>query len=163
MYLRTSDAGSQYRCGQVGRGIQPPSTPHAPPQTHQPKKHLKRQFFHFLTQGRMVGQSIYRVACPQLKMSTVVVVVRLEQQTTDLRVNLYWDNQHLVQEKDFFCTACEIFCIAYLLCEIFCMSIQYHTRHSEPLQGSEHHPQRLSVSPLRSQHQPQVLSLTCFT
>ena len=25
--LRTSDAGSQYRCGRVGRGIQPPSTP----------------------------------------------------------------------------------------------------------------------------------------
>ena len=27
----TSDAGSQYRCGRVGRGSQPPSTPNAPP------------------------------------------------------------------------------------------------------------------------------------
>ena len=26
----TSDAGSRYRCGRVGRGIQPPSIPHAP-------------------------------------------------------------------------------------------------------------------------------------
>ena len=25
--MKTSDAGSQYRCGQVGRGIQPPFTP----------------------------------------------------------------------------------------------------------------------------------------
>ena len=34
---QTSDAGSQYRCGRVGRGIQPPSKPHSPPsytQTH---------------------------------------------------------------------------------------------------------------------------------
>ena len=27
----TSDAGTQYRCGRVGRGSQPPSTPNAPP------------------------------------------------------------------------------------------------------------------------------------
>ena len=27
----TSDAGSKYRCGRVGRGSQPPSTPNAPP------------------------------------------------------------------------------------------------------------------------------------
>ena len=27
----TSDSGSQYRCGWVGRGIQPPSTPQPPP------------------------------------------------------------------------------------------------------------------------------------
>ena len=30
----TGDAGSQYYCGRVGRGIQPPSTPHAPTPTH---------------------------------------------------------------------------------------------------------------------------------
>ena len=29
----TSDAGSQYRCGRVGRGIQPPSTPKPIPYT----------------------------------------------------------------------------------------------------------------------------------
>ena len=28
--ISTSDAGSQYRCGRVGRGIQPPSIPHTP-------------------------------------------------------------------------------------------------------------------------------------
>ena len=36
----TSDAGSQYRCGQVGRGIQLPSTPHSPLPTHISEKHL---------------------------------------------------------------------------------------------------------------------------
>ena len=30
----TGDAGSQYRCGRVGRGIQPPSAPHTPHQLH---------------------------------------------------------------------------------------------------------------------------------
>ena len=30
---KISDAGSQYRCGRVGRGIQPQSTPQLPPQT----------------------------------------------------------------------------------------------------------------------------------
>ena len=34
----TSDAGSQYRCGRVGRGIQPPSTPHGPTINTQTKK-----------------------------------------------------------------------------------------------------------------------------
>ena len=44
---RTSDAGSQYRCGWVGRGIQPPSISHAP-HTYT-KNHRKRSFSHFLT------------------------------------------------------------------------------------------------------------------
>ena len=43
--ISTSDAGSQYRCGRVGRGIQPPSTPHAPPPTHIPKKTSKTLVF----------------------------------------------------------------------------------------------------------------------
>ena len=30
--LITSDAGSQYRCGRVGRGIQPQASPPPPPQ-----------------------------------------------------------------------------------------------------------------------------------
>ena len=30
--LKTSDAGSQYRCGRVGRGIQPPASPQPHPQ-----------------------------------------------------------------------------------------------------------------------------------
>ena len=52
---RTSDAGSQYRCGRVGRGSQPPSTPNAPTNppsnTHTHKKLLKRSFSHFSTRG----------------------------------------------------------------------------------------------------------------
>ena len=47
---QTSDAGSRYRCGRVGRGIQPPSTPqvpHGPNDMH--KMHLKRSFLHFST------------------------------------------------------------------------------------------------------------------
>ena len=39
-FLKTSDAGSQYCCGQVGRGIQPPSTTHTPLPTHITKKNM---------------------------------------------------------------------------------------------------------------------------
>ena len=74
----TSDAGSQYRCGRVGRGIQPPSTPHAPPPTHIPKKISKTLVFPLFdswvtdrrTDGRTDGRTdkaSCRVACPQLK------------------------------------------------------------------------------------------------
>ena len=69
----TSDAGSQYCCGWVGRGSQPPSSPNAPPNllsnsdTHE--KHLKRCFFTFWLElkdgqtngpmdGPMDGQSL---------------------------------------------------------------------------------------------------------
>ena len=41
----TSDAGSQYRWGRVGRDIRSPSPPNAPPPTHT----LKRSFLHFWT------------------------------------------------------------------------------------------------------------------
>ena len=40
---KTSDAGSQYRCGRVGRGAHTPSPPH----TNIHKKYLKISFFHF--------------------------------------------------------------------------------------------------------------------
>ena len=71
-------AGSQYRCGRVGRGIQPPFTP-PPPHSNVPKKYLKRSFSHFLTRwpptdrrtnGPMDGRTdkaSYRIACAQLK------------------------------------------------------------------------------------------------
>ena len=46
--LKTSDAGSQYRCGRVGKGVQPPSTPQPPHKhTNIRKKYLKRSFPHF--------------------------------------------------------------------------------------------------------------------
>ena len=42
-----NDAGSQYRCGRVGRGILPPSIPHAP--LTYTKNYLKCSFSHFST------------------------------------------------------------------------------------------------------------------
>ena len=69
--------GSKYRCGWVGRGIQPPSTPNAPPlqtQTHTQKasKTLVFPLFDSIMDGQTDGQTdrrtdSYRVACPQLK------------------------------------------------------------------------------------------------
>ena len=44
----TSDAGSQYRCGQVGRGIQPPNSLQ-PQRTNIHKKYLKRLSYCFWT------------------------------------------------------------------------------------------------------------------
>ena len=73
MALKTSDAGSRYRRRRVGRGIKPPSIPHA---SHIHKIHLKRSFSHFSTrvQGptdrptdQRMDKASYRVACPQLK------------------------------------------------------------------------------------------------
>ena len=54
--LETSDAGSQYCCGRVGRGSQPPSTPNAPPNPPFQPKHihknvLKGLFSHFSTRA----------------------------------------------------------------------------------------------------------------
>ena len=78
----TSDAGSQYRCGRVGRGIQPPSTPKPTPNTQTYAKSIKNaRFLTFQlddpgrtdgpmdrrTNGRTDKVS-YRVACPQLKI-----------------------------------------------------------------------------------------------
>ena len=65
---------SQYRYGRVGRGILPPSTPHAP--LTYTKNHLKCSFSHFSTHvheptdqptDRQTDKASYRVACPQLK------------------------------------------------------------------------------------------------
>ena len=78
----TSDTGSEYGRRRLGRGIQPPSTPQAPPPTLIPKKNLKCSFSNFQlmgygrTDGRTDGRSDRRtdgrtkpliVACPQLK------------------------------------------------------------------------------------------------
>ena len=41
----TSDAGSQYRCGRVGRGFQPPSTPIPIPNTQTYTKSIKNARF----------------------------------------------------------------------------------------------------------------------
>ena len=81
LMTETSDAGSQYRCGRVGRGIQPQSTPHTPTintQTHPQhsntqKKYQKCSFSHFSTRwplptNQRTDKASYRVACPQLKM-----------------------------------------------------------------------------------------------
>ena len=63
---KKSDAGSQYRCGRVGRGIQPLSTPQPTPytQTH-PKSIESARFPTFQldhhdgrTDGRTDGQSL---------------------------------------------------------------------------------------------------------
>jgi len=65
--LLTSDAGSQYRCGLVGRGIQTPSDKHA-------KSIQNARFFSFrlvFTDGR-TDKASYRVACPQQKKRWVL-------------------------------------------------------------------------------------------
>ena len=68
---KTSDAGSQYRCGRVGRGIQLPSTPQTPFHTQTYIKSI--QNVHFSTfrldhHDQRMDKASYRVACPQLKM-----------------------------------------------------------------------------------------------
>ena len=42
---KTSDAGSQYRCGWVGRVIQPPSTSQLPPHTQTHTKSIQNTLF----------------------------------------------------------------------------------------------------------------------
>ena len=83
--LKTSDAGSQYCCGWVGRGIQPPSTPQSPSHTRTYTKSIKNCRFstfrldhHGPTDQRTDGpmdqltdKASYRVACPQLKIRNV--------------------------------------------------------------------------------------------
>ena len=49
---RTSDAGPQYRCGQVGRGIRPSSAPHTPIHTQKHLKHSYSTRVHGPTDGR---------------------------------------------------------------------------------------------------------------
>ena len=81
--VETSDAGSQYCCGRVDRGIQPRFTHQLPPHTQTYTKSIQNaRFFHFLTQslrtdGRTntdqqtdehTEKASYRAACPQLKM-----------------------------------------------------------------------------------------------
>ena len=71
---KTCDAGSQYRCGRVGRGIQAPSTPQSTSYTHTYTKNIENARFQLdhhggptrRTDGWM-DKASYRVACPQLK------------------------------------------------------------------------------------------------
>ena len=74
--MRTSDVRSQYRCGRVGRGIQPPSTPNAllPPHTHtHTPMHLKSSFLHISTRvhrpmgGRTDRQSLLKICVSATK------------------------------------------------------------------------------------------------
>ena len=72
------NAGSQYRCGRVGRGSQPLNTP-SNTDTYT-KSFREHSFSHFLTRAhgpadrwtnghtdRQMDKASYRVACPQLK------------------------------------------------------------------------------------------------
>ena len=75
---KTSDAGSRYRCGRVGRGIKPPPHPTPsppPPHTHNHNYSIINASFQFSrfrlkrdgpTDQRM-DRASYRAACPQLK------------------------------------------------------------------------------------------------
>ena len=81
----TSDAGSQYRCGRVGRGSQPPSTPNTHSNTDTYTRSFKTLVFLLFdscswtngptdqqTDGptdQRTDKASYRVACPQLKIS----------------------------------------------------------------------------------------------
>ena len=70
--MRTSDAGSQYCCGRVRRGFQPPSTPQYPLPTNIHKKYLKRLsscFWTIISTYRTniwTDKAFYWVVCPQL-------------------------------------------------------------------------------------------------
>ena len=73
--FRTSDAGSQYRCGRMGRGSQPPSTPNNP--------HTQKAFTTIVFQvfdsrwrtdqrtNRRTDKASYKIACPQLKTNMI--------------------------------------------------------------------------------------------
>ena len=68
---KTSGAGSQYRCGRVGRGSQPPSKPNTLSNTDTYTKSFKTLVFPLFnscsrTNGR-TNKASYSVACPQLK------------------------------------------------------------------------------------------------
>ena len=51
----TSDAGSQYRCGRMGRGIQPPSTPQTPLHTHTYIESIQNAHFSTLPLDHLYG------------------------------------------------------------------------------------------------------------
>ena len=81
----TSDAGSQYRCGRMGRGSQPPSTPNTPPNPPPNTNTCTKSFLNtclppfqlnqYRGTDRLMDQwtnkptdkASYKVACPQLK------------------------------------------------------------------------------------------------
>ena len=91
---KTSDAGSQYRCGRVGRGIQPPSTPQPTPNTQTYTKSIENARFptfqlddHGPTDGRTDKASY---------------TVRLIKKITTFRLvlySLYSTNQIVIYER----------------------------------------------------------------
>ena len=73
----TSDAGSQYRCGWVGRGNQPPSTPQPTPTLKHTQNVSKMLVFPLYNSVRLwpptygrTDKASYRIACPRLKTSS---------------------------------------------------------------------------------------------
>ena len=64
-WRKTSDAGSQYRCGWVGRGIQPPFIVQTLYQHSYPKNTF--QLVCYGPSDQRTDKASHRVACPQLK------------------------------------------------------------------------------------------------
>ena len=50
-FVKTSDAGSQCRCGRVDRGMQPPASPQPHPKLPLPQTHNNNVFFVFSTRA----------------------------------------------------------------------------------------------------------------
>ena len=75
LIIVTSDAGSQYRCGRMGRGIQPPSTPQPRSNTQTYTKSIENARFQLdhhdgptdQPTNRRTDKASYRVASPRLK------------------------------------------------------------------------------------------------
>ena len=74
----TSDAGSQYRCGREGRGIQPSSTLQPTSNSQTNKKSIENAHYQLdhhdgptdRPTNRRTDKASYRVACPQLKIQS---------------------------------------------------------------------------------------------
>ena len=111
----TSDAGSQYRCGRVGRGIRPPSIPTSNTQTYTKSIENARfptfQLDHH--DGRTNGptdqrtdqrtngptdqrtdKASYRVACPQLKKQGGLTDKRTDMEVKIERKKIEWAERY---------------------------------------------------------------------
>ena len=100
----TSDAGSQYRCGRVGRGSQPWYTPNTPPNSlsntdtyTESFKTLVFSLFDLCSQtdgrtDRRTDKVSYRIACPQLKIQLSIILEC--SQWCDLEIIPISQNQH---------------------------------------------------------------------
>ena len=54
---KTSDAGSQYRCGRLGRGIKPPTTPQTPFHTQSYIKSIQNAHFSTFRLDHLYGRT----------------------------------------------------------------------------------------------------------